>query len=662
MTSDPPALAGLDDVDWASLEHAYGLADDVPAVLRALASRDDEQAEAALDELHGSIWHQGSVYPATVPAVLFLAGIAASGAAGSRTAEVLQLLGRIAKSTDLRGIEEPDAVRGAVAAQYDAIATLLNDPDAEIRTAATLVLVHGAAQDGARSLILQRWRAETEALPRAELLRAMVRVDAPAAAVLADEALEATAAAAQRSPDEAVLRVSCALAWILAGRAFDERALNTALAPIPADSELFYVLVDELAERQGPQAAVELLVAGLERALGAPSGLVDPYLLAARGLITAHRTASGPLATPLARLLDWPGPARRAVSLLELLEPAAAAPAARDRLVALARTESEPDSDDAVLADEALACLARWNDAVVPGLLAGALTDRPQTLDAVAGYRADREGVAMSFHVDLLAAIRRRLNEICDAAHEPSDEVGNPFILVRTSNEPAQLAKILTSWGTLAQAAAPELTRILGLKPVSAARALAAIRAQSPACVAALHDVARSADGRDAVPARVAAAQAIRTLTREAGPLLAAVQFGLTTTSKNPDDRATAADAVDELSEHADLLVPLLLQALQDIPVPTPSLPAHQARMALGRALWHLTTRPAFVIEVLRDVLDLAGESLTGWTVARAAEFVADHAVELGPQALELIPGLEAALADPISTAAAARALSMLAP
>ena len=659
MTSDPAALAGLDDVDWASFEHAYGPADDVPAVLRALVSGDDEQAEAALDELHSNIWHQGSIYPATIPAVPFLAEIAASRAAGARTAEVLHLLGRIAESTDPRGIEEPDAVRDAVAAQYEALATLIDDPDAETRTAATLVLVRAATPEHARSLILLRWRAEAGELQRADLLRAMIRVDADAAAELADEEL-AIAAAAAPSPAEAVLRVCCALARIHAGRALDERVLDAALSPLAENSELFDTLIDELAERQGAQAAIELLAAALERALAAPNERAAPYLLAARGLITAYRSTSGPLAAPIARLLDWPDLARPAVGLLELLEPAAAAPAARDRLVALAGTGSEPESDDAVLADEALACLARWNDPVVPGLLAHALADRPQTLDAVAGYRAEDDGVAAPFDPDLLGAIRRRIDEICDAAQEPSDSIGNPFIAVRTGNEPALLAKILASWGTRAQPAAPELTRLLGLKAVAAARALAAIRAQSPACLPALRNVAQSADGRDAVPARVAAAQALHTLTRETGPLLTAVRFGLTTPSKNPDDRATAADAVGELSEHADLLAPLLLRALQGIPVPTPSLPAHQARMALGRALWRLTARPDHAIAVLRDVLDLAGESLTGWTVATAAEFVADHAAELGPQTRELIPGLEAALADPISTAAAARALAVL--
>lgn len=580
-----------------------------------------------------------------------------SGAAGAHTAEVLQLLGRIAESTDPRGVEDHEAVRAAVAAQHEAVATLLGDPNAETRTAALFVLVHGSAPERTRSLILQRWHAETEALPRAEVLRAMTRVDADAAADLADEVL--AAAASLDSPDEVVLRVCGALAWIHAGGAMDERIRDAAVSPLPADSELFEQLVNELAERQGKQASIELVVAALEHALDASNvELAEQYLWAARGLITAYRDSSAPLAEPIARTLDWPELTRRAVGLLELLEPAAAAPVARDHLVALAAADTRPDTEDAFLADEALACLARWNDPIVPGLLARALADRPQTLEAVAGFRAERDGVAIPFDLDLLAAIRRRINEVCDAALEPPDEEQNLFLAVRSGNEPVLLAEILTSWVAPASESAPELTRLLDLKPVAAARALAAIRPQAPECVPALRLVAQSADGHDAVRARVAAAQAINALTQDAGPLLDAVQFGLTTPSKNPDDRATAANAVGELSEHADLLVPLLLEALQAILVPTPSLPAHQARMALGRALWRLTGQPDHAIEVVRSVLDLAGESLTGWTVAAAAEFAA----ELGPQARALVPSLEAALADPISGPAAERALNVLRP
>jgi hypothetical protein len=70
------ALAGLDDVDWAGLRHAYGPAGDTPGLLRALVSESPAKREHAVHELYGNIFHQGSRYEATAHAVPFLAGLA----------------------------------------------------------------------------------------------------------------------------------------------------------------------------------------------------------------------------------------------------------------------------------------------------------------------------------------------------------------------------------------------------------------------------------------------------------------------------------------------------------------------------------------------------------------------------------------------------------
>lgn len=65
-------MRGLDSVDWEALEHAYGPARDVPARLPLLVSRNARQRAQAMEWLTGSLWHQGSVYPATAEAVPFL--------------------------------------------------------------------------------------------------------------------------------------------------------------------------------------------------------------------------------------------------------------------------------------------------------------------------------------------------------------------------------------------------------------------------------------------------------------------------------------------------------------------------------------------------------------------------------------------------------------
>jgi hypothetical protein len=65
-------LAGLDGIDWHSLGHAYGPADDVPGQLRSLLSSDPDEREEAVCHLFGNIWHQGTIYEATIFAIPFL--------------------------------------------------------------------------------------------------------------------------------------------------------------------------------------------------------------------------------------------------------------------------------------------------------------------------------------------------------------------------------------------------------------------------------------------------------------------------------------------------------------------------------------------------------------------------------------------------------------
>ena len=57
------------DKEWSELTHAYGSAEDVPALLAQLNAADKQTREDAFSELFGNIWHQGTVYPATVKAL-----------------------------------------------------------------------------------------------------------------------------------------------------------------------------------------------------------------------------------------------------------------------------------------------------------------------------------------------------------------------------------------------------------------------------------------------------------------------------------------------------------------------------------------------------------------------------------------------------------------
>lgn len=62
----------LHEIDWASLEHAYGSAEDVPSLLINLQSDNPNVRSQSYHELFGNIWHQGTIYSATAYAVPFL--------------------------------------------------------------------------------------------------------------------------------------------------------------------------------------------------------------------------------------------------------------------------------------------------------------------------------------------------------------------------------------------------------------------------------------------------------------------------------------------------------------------------------------------------------------------------------------------------------------
>jgi hypothetical protein len=62
----------IDAIDWSKLSHAYGNATDVPLLLQQARSSNPAEREAAFQELHPRIAHQGSVYEATAFALPFL--------------------------------------------------------------------------------------------------------------------------------------------------------------------------------------------------------------------------------------------------------------------------------------------------------------------------------------------------------------------------------------------------------------------------------------------------------------------------------------------------------------------------------------------------------------------------------------------------------------
>ena len=157
-------LEELDQIDWGTLCHAYGPADDVPGLLRALTSSDKAIRDNAIYELYGNIWHQGTVYEATAYAVPFLiellnspatpdrssiAGLLASIAAGSGYLEVharpdwgekqwrsiLAEKGQTLEDERNRELATTALVRAEAQKAIPFLISFLNDPEPEIRAA-----------------------------------------------------------------------------------------------------------------------------------------------------------------------------------------------------------------------------------------------------------------------------------------------------------------------------------------------------------------------------------------------------------------------------------------------------------------------------------------------------------------------------------------------
>ncbi|MGW1811591.1 hypothetical protein [Streptomyces sp. NPDC002078] len=81
MTRDQELAEPIDPAEvlaathWGALQHAYGPADDVPEMLIGLTGLDEGVRSRALDDLHHVVHHQNTLYTATAPAALYVAGI-----------------------------------------------------------------------------------------------------------------------------------------------------------------------------------------------------------------------------------------------------------------------------------------------------------------------------------------------------------------------------------------------------------------------------------------------------------------------------------------------------------------------------------------------------------------------------------------------------------
>ncbi|GAB6903560.1 hypothetical protein [Kineosporia succinea] len=126
-------LNPLDAVDWSSLTHAYGEADDVPGLIGQLA---DDDWQPAADDLASLLVPGDELFPATVVALPFLVEVALDPQAGGRVG-ALQLLGVYGRSL-MDGVGPEFLLAEAFAGLGEsarAALPLAGDADPEVRAA-----------------------------------------------------------------------------------------------------------------------------------------------------------------------------------------------------------------------------------------------------------------------------------------------------------------------------------------------------------------------------------------------------------------------------------------------------------------------------------------------------------------------------------------------
>jgi hypothetical protein len=95
---------GSGEINWSAINHAYGPASDVPALINRVCA--DIPDIDAWHDLWSCLCHQGTVYPASYAALPLLLDVAETLPAAGRS-DALILIAAIITAHDLHGVERP---------------------------------------------------------------------------------------------------------------------------------------------------------------------------------------------------------------------------------------------------------------------------------------------------------------------------------------------------------------------------------------------------------------------------------------------------------------------------------------------------------------------------------------------------------------------------
>ncbi|MEV8504947.1 hypothetical protein AB0368_08965 [Actinoplanes sp. NPDC051475] len=604
-------VAGLHDIDWARMRHAYGPADAVPDAIRGMVAKKKRRRAWAWDYMFGAVHHQGDVYECTVAAIPFLVEAAMRPGRRGRVS-VLKLLASIGSADidDLRALD--DAPGGSHDAAVDrslyrrahamvdaagpTLISLLDDPRRKVRRAVPSALLASRAHAGEVLAALQhRLSVEPDGRVRAAVMGAVAAIGRRAEAGL-QPGVDAAAvrrelrASAERATDPtdqlaALIELARGPAGDDAGMAAPTMAALALAGAAGGDARTMSVAFgDRVSERT--DLVVALLChrdpATRANAMWATGALVGRW----RGpyeemLYLVGEQLSDPRRQLRALAAD------RLANLGSLAAPAAEA---------LARAAgSWPEEDDGLFGDkppglftvqpDGSATLGNLLEAMVglrdpralPILLRA--TTREQPVKYLASY-VSRYGASAA---DLVPWARRQL-----AAADPD----------RTD----ELVHLLGAIGVAAADAVPDL--LACLPRIEAIEALG--RIGSAAAVAPLHRLSATAEAYTAV----AAAEALRRITGDLAVVLAVLEL--------VGDPEVIAGTVAEIGPAAATYAPRMrtLMLAPDTDAWT--------RSRAARALWRVTGDADEVLPTLADI----------WQAHRRVRGrVADLVAEIGPVA-----------------------------
>ncbi|WP_328905856.1 HEAT repeat domain-containing protein [Streptomyces sp. NBC_00234] len=626
-------FAGIDEVEWASMEHAYGPADDVPELLRGLASADPAERESALDGMYGAVHHQGDVYGCTLACIPFLFELVVDPGTQDRgcIVELLTSIGGIDLDEDDEDEIDEDEIEGAanyamaaaaVTAGAEVFFELVADEDPGVRLAAPLALATLHSHP-VRVLALLRERLAVE--PDDEVRMALVEAAGRVALrhrPLAGRAAEwlsglssqeygpglrlaALAQLARCSPDSLPPDVVAVVAGLMrelrSVPPAPEPVVETAPPPPGGDpaphtgvptlvGQLRALSAEESAGRSAPWSAdlLRTLHVGLDDRVDERTALLTDQLRSpdrwqrvdavrmSSGLIRAWRGSYEELVRLIGTQLSDPEP-RLADAASHVLEElfglaAPAADALAERMAADPGAWVKQWASGPPGLGSTVKALARLGDARVVPALAAAL-DRPEVPHDV-GFAIGHLGAAAA---PLAGVLRRRLGEV--GLDEGAYDRASPLLGGLTALRAGE--------------AAPEVLRVLRGAPEYRGEwlrtaALRALGSFGPAAQCAVPDL-RALLRRPGTAAATEAAETLWAVDGDADTVLPVLMEGLW--ADQVHDRRAAASALGRLGERAAVAAPKLRVLLR-----------HEElwlRVDAAIALWEVTGRAGDVVPVL---------------------------------------------------------------